>query len=100
MSYLNTLQGTTGDAFNKLAEDAQNQLKQFEDEIRADERKKVLTEIKKKVSKGSVALLKPPMIELLEQGISRPEIAKLLGVGKSSVYRILEGVKSGNSKEL
>jgi DNA invertase Pin-like site-specific DNA recombinase len=87
-------------SFNKLMDNTVNTLAEFEAEIRADERKKVLTEIKKKVSKGSVALLKPRMIELLEQGISRPEIAKLLGVGKSSVYRILEGVKSGNSKEL
>ncbi len=45
MSYLTTLKGTTGDAFNKLAEDAQKQLEQFEAEIRADERQKVLAEL-------------------------------------------------------
>ncbi len=45
MSYLTTLKGTTGDAFNKLAEDAQKQLEQFEAEIRADEREKVIAEL-------------------------------------------------------
>jgi hypothetical protein len=45
MSYLTTLKGTTGDAFNKLAEDAQKQLEKFEAEIRADEREKVIDEL-------------------------------------------------------
>jgi len=45
MSYLSTLNGTTGDAFNKLAEDAQKQLEQFEAEIRKDEREKVIAEL-------------------------------------------------------
>jgi len=45
MSYLNTLNGTTGDAFNKLAEDAQKQLAEFEAEIRKDEREKVISEL-------------------------------------------------------
>ena len=32
-------------SFNKLVKDAQNHLKQFEAEIRADEREKVITEL-------------------------------------------------------
>jgi len=51
MSYLNTLNGTTGDAFNKLAKDAQKQLEKFEAEIRKDEREKVIAEL---VEQGKV----------------------------------------------
>ena len=47
MGYLGTLAGTKGDAFNKLAEDAQASLKTFEAEVRADERKKVMDELEK-----------------------------------------------------
>ena len=42
---LDRLQGTQGDAFIKLAGDTQDKLKAFEDKIRADERKKVLSEL-------------------------------------------------------
>jgi hypothetical protein len=42
---LDRLQGTKGDAFNKMANDAQNKLKAFEMRIRANERKKVFTEL-------------------------------------------------------
>ena len=48
MDYLGTLKGTNGDSFNKLAEDAQDSLKDFEAEIRADERQKVLAELQEK----------------------------------------------------
>ena len=48
MGYLDTLEGTNGDAFNKLAEDVQNQFIEYEAEIREDERQKVLAELKEK----------------------------------------------------
>ena len=42
---LDRLQGTQGDSFNKLANDTQNKLKAFEVKIRANERKRVLSEL-------------------------------------------------------
>ena len=44
MYYLSKLTGTSDDTFNKLADDAQEQL---EADIREDERKKIITELLK-----------------------------------------------------
>ncbi len=44
--YLDRLQGTNGDAFNKMAEDVQSHFREYEVEIRADERQKVIDELK------------------------------------------------------
>ena len=108
------------DSFTKLVVGSKEILSDFEAEIRADERKKVLAELSDKATgrgkastaQGAVQALKPQMIKLLNAGMSKPDIAKKLGVGKSTVYRILKreqnsslelslkGGGDGNSKEL
>ena len=108
------------DSFTKLVVGSKEILSDFEAEIRADERKKVLAELegrkegrgKSTTSHGAVQALKPQMMELLNAGMSKPDIAKQLGVGRSTVYKILKeeqnsslelnlsGGSDGDSKEL
>lgn len=94
------------DSFTKLVEGSKEVLSEFEAEIRADERKNVLAELndragkgKATASRGAVQALKPKMIELLNAGMSKPGIAKQLGVGRSTVYKILQG-EQNSSPEL
>ena len=67
---------------------------EFETNIRKERQLEGIAKAKAKgVYKGRKATaqaLKPKMLELLEGGLSKPKIAKELGVSTASVYNVLE----------
>ena len=67
---------------------------EFETNIRKERQLEGIAKAKEKgVYKGRKATaqaLKPKMVELLEQGISKPKIAKECGVSVASVYNVLK----------
>jgi DNA invertase Pin-like site-specific DNA recombinase len=67
---------------------------EFETNIRKERQLEGITKAKKKgVYKGRKATaqaLKPKMLELLKDGMSKPQIAKEVGVSVASVYNVLK----------
>lgn len=66
---------------------------EFETNIRKERQLEGITKAKKegkyKGRKPTAKLLKPKMLKLLEGGMSKPKIAKEIGISVASVYRIL-----------
>jgi len=91
------------ESFNKLTQNTKDALSIFEKEIREDERRKVLAELKKpkpkQNKKGSVEAMKPQMVELLEAGYSKQNIAVELNVSLATVNKYLKGMKAMSKAE-